>query len=1189
MSDERRRELARRSGGDEEAAARQLLERVRAGEVSEDRVFLAAWAGDAPSRLVMADNEILRDVVRASGNHQFRLDSTRGLILNEADKLLGWRVMLQYAHDCVQHAVVSRIPESWTGLLSAYRFVGAWLRNDARLMKEIAATAEYWTLSADEDADPFQMLEGLRLQALEESHHVLVNDDPQSGPAGDLYQVRSIARLTDSLLYRLSGRDRGGFYPVPTREIVDECLHSLQDVHEAFVAECEWERLRLIGLLLKTGGMKNNRKRRNADANLRDLERRAYDSNEDFLRYSAARLRAGLGPVEVVLQPKDIYTEGGPTSMIRGVGYLVRPALRAGHIDGSRQTAMLYAAVQRPEGWSVVQLRRDEDEKWSASGSVTIADPSEETAMAAALEAATRLLLAWSGQQTSKNGKRRNADERRRRLERSASTIEDQARVLSEKIRAGEIPWKRAKAAGALGHPVVLALQPVTQLADAMEKDDRGIYTVDAWQRFVGFASSFPVELALTVLDLEEAVYPFVRWQTHPEDGDGGVVPLECQNDGHASADCPLRRPQPEEIEAFRQRQEHFRKLLLGAGGDPNYTVGRARLHDDVMNGSYLVSGTRKDRDPLKEPYVTYLVDALIVLTYHWDNEAFPRSERPAWVFERLRNYILNGPGGVKRNRSMKPTKQNPHFAIKSIEKTLIQQFSMRALAALVTAFDEEERDPPLWVQVAAVLGTDDPQGRGVRSVAEAKRIAGYMQGDGWDGIDGVIPGESFDLNVKPVMREIAKVARARGIRGANDASGQLAAVWVDMGRSLDKLAVAYNPLTGDLVIEAPAELVPADGTIVALGVPLGQRRNSPKAETPKQDLQAFMKVMSGLYDSMAESPGAQVRLADAFKHLKRPGKYSKANFEADLSATQTARPVPTDAKGRRLWLNPASVMNGNRDFNITGHMGGRLVVTFTMSKPKSDNPTSVRRRRNAGKKQIEVKIFGSTVRFGGLPATTAMRSGEYHDAVRDLLLAHGVEDEAYSRFEDDGNSTWVFPVPADVSGELATDVKKLFEMDHSIKVSVSDFDDDAYKMFLYESSRGNPPSSPNVVKAFFRGQDAKSGAVVSKKVTIELGDIDCDDCNGAGVNEHGRKCPTCDGQKGFKDVTAEVGVLEVRKAPIAWRNDDTRFTLLPKKLVPLTAKKTYEELLEVLAPYKVGLTYARSADGERFDNEEDV
>lgn len=830
MSDERRRELARRSGGDEEAAARQLLERVRAGEVSEDRVFLAAWAGDAPSRLVMADNEILRDVVRASGNHQFRLDSTRGLILNEADKLLGWRVMLQYAHDCVQHAVVSRIPESWTGLLSAYRFVGAWLRNDARLMKEIASAAEYWTLSADEDADPFQMLEGLRLQALEESHRVLVNDDPQGGPAGDLYQVRSIARLTDSLLYRLSGRDRGGFYPVPTREIVDECLHSLQDVHEAFVAEGEWERLRLIGLLLKTD-LKRNGKRRNADSNLRDLERRAYDSNEDFLRYSAARLRAGLGPVEVVLQPKDIYTEGGPTSMIRGVGYLVRPALRAGHIDGSRQTAMLYAAVQRPEGWSVVQLRRYEDEKWSASGSVTIADPSEETAMTTALEAATNLITAWSGQ------------------------------------------------------------------------------------------------------------------------------------------------------------------------------------------------------------------------------------------------------SDTKRNRSMKPTKQNPHFAIKQIEKALIQQFSIRALKALVTAFDEEERDPPLWVQVAAVLGTYDPQGRGVRSVAEAKRIAGYMQGDGWDGIDGVIPGEAFDLNVRPVMREIAKVARARGIRGANDASGQLAAVWVDMGRALDKLAVAYNPLTGDLVIEAPSELVPADGTIIALGTPLPQRRSAsnppkdePLASAHNENTQAFMKAMSGLYDTMAESPGAGVRLEDAFKHLKRPGKYGKTHFEADLSATQTARPVPTDAKGRRLMLHPASLMNGKRDFHINSPGGGRLVVTFTMPKEARKNSPDV-----------------------------------------------------------------------------------------------------------------------NVVKAFFRGQDAKSGAVVSKKVTIELGDIDCDDCNGAGVNEHGRKCPTCDGQKGFKDVTAEVGVLEVRKAPIAWRNDDTRFTLLPKKLVPLTAKKTYEELLEVLAPYKVGLTYARSADGERFDNEEDV
>lgn len=36
-----------------------------------------------------------------------------------------------------------------------------------------------------------------------------------------------------------------------------------------------------------------------SDANLRELERRAYDSEEDFLRYSAARLRAGLGPIKI--------------------------------------------------------------------------------------------------------------------------------------------------------------------------------------------------------------------------------------------------------------------------------------------------------------------------------------------------------------------------------------------------------------------------------------------------------------------------------------------------------------------------------------------------------------------------------------------------------------------------------------------------------------------------------------------------------------------------------------------------------------------------------------------------------------------------------------------------------------------------------------------------------------------------
>lgn len=55
-----------------------------------------------------------------------------------------------------------------------------------------------------------------------------------------------------------------------------------------------------------------------SDRDLRELERRAYNSDEDFLRYSTARIRAGLGPVEIKVEQKDLFRP-----FIRGTIFLV--------------------------------------------------------------------------------------------------------------------------------------------------------------------------------------------------------------------------------------------------------------------------------------------------------------------------------------------------------------------------------------------------------------------------------------------------------------------------------------------------------------------------------------------------------------------------------------------------------------------------------------------------------------------------------------------------------------------------------------------------------------------------------------------------------------------------------------------------------------------------------------------------
>lgn len=107
------------------------------------------------------------------------------------------------------------------------------------------------------------------------------------------------------------------------------------------------------------------------------------------------------------------------------------------------------------------------------------------------------------------------------------------------------------------------------------------------------------------------------------------------------------------------------------------------------------------------------------------------------------------------------------------------------------------------------------------------------------------------------------------------------------------------------------------------------------KGNPPMADAGRFVQIMGDLHDDMGGGrDGVWIRLADAFARLRRPRSYTKADFEADLSATQLERPVPLDSRGRALMLHAASLMNGKRDFRIQDPMGGRLVVSFSMERP---------------------------------------------------------------------------------------------------------------------------------------------------------------------------------------------------------------------------------------------------------------
>jgi hypothetical protein len=107
-----------------------------------------------------------------------------------------------------------------------------------------------------------------------------------------------------------------------------------------------------------------------------------------------------------------------------------------------------------------------------------------------------------------------------------------------------------------------------------------------------------------------------------------------------------------------------------------------------------------------------------------------------------------------------------------------------------------------------------------------------------------------------------------------------------------------------------------------------------PEQQVEQRQNPDFIEELGLIYDDLvAKTDWGYVSLQDVYDAMKRRRKYSRQQFEEDLSATQTARPMPTDSKGRICQLHHVPGATKKRDrWNVRDLMGSRMVGTVSMS-----------------------------------------------------------------------------------------------------------------------------------------------------------------------------------------------------------------------------------------------------------------
>lgn len=290
---------------------------------------------------------------------------------------------------------------------------------------------------------------------------------------------------------------------------------------------------------------------------------------------------------------------------------------------------------------------------------------------------------------------KKNADERRRGLERRAKsgTIEDQARVLAERVRSGDLTQDRVDMAAALGDPVAKIVAPD---APAFSELAVSAGSVDEFSCFV--ARRFPRELVLLLLDAEEAMLPMVQWYTHDPitTGEDTEDEARCRDSSHVGepGTCPRHRLTPLELEAwrrlFRRERQRILHVVTPAGRTqsraerlaeilsedaslrpPQGEVNRYGLlpweHWDIGNAfaaaaaftalspkefGELICGKRRRRASSPWFMPNSASECLHLFLTAWSDDDLPINRRPDWIRARLAQHILNAEdaGLMKKN-----------------------------------------------------------------------------------------------------------------------------------------------------------------------------------------------------------------------------------------------------------------------------------------------------------------------------------------------------------------------------------------------------------------------------------------------------------------------------------------------------------------------------------------------------------
>lgn len=277
-----------------------------------------------------------------------------------------------------------------------------------------------------------------------------------------------------------------------------------------------------------------------------------------------------------------------------------------------------------------------------------------------------KLRREWDGKVRAKlRNPRGNMDERRRRAERRAAaggSVDDEARLLAERVRAGELTMDRVEAAASLGHPAARMLAPVS-LAELPEPHGQ-------WRSFAdSFVRQFPLECALLMIDMERAMLHWVRWYTHDTTNPDteGVDHQRCLDAAHMSMNagtCPRSGFLPGEITVWNAIYDEMRRALL-EGRRPRNDIdippdvddsGGLWGHWDLFNAAWAVEEIADRgletfaREESSGPHWKKFRETL-TLFHAWndDDHGLPIEGRPAWIAQRLAYLILHPQASAAR------------------------------------------------------------------------------------------------------------------------------------------------------------------------------------------------------------------------------------------------------------------------------------------------------------------------------------------------------------------------------------------------------------------------------------------------------------------------------------------------------------------------------------------------------------